>query len=329
MGETRIRFTRASLTVEAAVVVPMMILLMLPFLYFLKTTLVYETVRFALAETADVISQMAYLYDRLGLNDIHRLYNQEQAEQKQELGEAATMVEEEWLEAVRDRMQDIMDIIAKAEEIITRGPMSAEGYTAIINMLGREWAANRMKEALSHVNLEALGVKDGIQGLGFSASEFFYQDGVYQDLIALVVTYEWNIPQILGFQFPAVSIQIQTRAFTGQPTIGSEDSGQDKTSYYYRIGEGNHYHSLSCYLIKNSLVAMNEEEAQQAGFSPCLRCRPEQIQAFVYVTSGGEHYHKQGCSYIQPDLKAVTEEEIQTLGLQPCELCQGGGGGFL
>lgn len=38
---------------------------------------------------------------RLGLNDIHRLYNQEQAEQKQELGEAATMVEEEWLEAVR------------------------------------------------------------------------------------------------------------------------------------------------------------------------------------------------------------------------------------
>ncbi len=310
-------------------VVPMMILLMLPFLYFIKSTLVYETVRFALAETADDISQTAYLYDRLGLKDIHRLYNQERAEQKQELGEAEVVVGEEWLEAVRDRMQDIVDIIAKAEEIIARGPMSAEAYTAIVNMLGREWAANRMEEALAHIDLEALGVREGIQGLDFSASKFFYQDGAYQDLIALVVTYEWNTPKILGFEFPAVSIQVQTRAFTGQPTRGSGDSRLDETSLYYRIGAGNHYHSLNCYLIKNSLMAMSEDEAQQSGFLPCLRCGSEPIQAFVYVTSGGEHYHRQGCSYIQPDLNAVTEEEIQTLGLQPCELCQGDGGGFM
>ena len=331
MNKKRQKTIRASLTVEAAVVVPVMIVLMLPFLYLLKATLIYETIRFSLAETGDSISQTAYLYDRLGLKDIHRLYNHEQIQQKTELECADVMAEDSWLQTISGRIQDIRGIVTKAEAILSRGALTAEGYIAAVNILGRELTANYMEELLSNIDLEALGVKSGIHGLDYSASKFFYQDGEYQDLIALIATYELDFPEILGLRFPSISIQVQTRAFTGQPTMGFDEAGgqgDDVNACYYQIGRGSHYHIMDCYLIKSNLEALSQETAQQNGYAPCQRCRPDQSHETVYVTQGGRHFHRHGCAYIHPDLRQITEREIQDLGLQPCVLCLGGGGGF-
>lgn len=114
---------------------------------------------------------------------------------------------------------------------------------------------------------------------------------------------------------------------TGDGTVLGGDTEDDPIVYVGR--DSTRYHiSASCHYLSNRLTAVAAEQAAHyrnkdgRAYTPCDRCGG-QTSGTVYLMPSGRHYHSSpSCSAIQAYVTAVHLSEVEHLG--PCSYCSGG-----
>ena len=308
MDTTKNRMLRGSVTVEAAMIVPLFFLLMIPFLYLMRQSLTQAALEFALDDALFQMSVESYAWIRLSseketLETISPAGDEETAQGSAELAEMA------------DEADSVFYMTEGALEDL------------VIDLGGALYLKNRMLKNFTEDELMAMGVENGSSGISFSGSRFFYEESDHTHLIQAVCSISWESPFVF-FHMPDSLLVRTTRCFTGADRNSQEnpfpDQEDNQSDFVYRIGEGSHYHQRSCYLISKNILELSASQAAARGLIACERCRPDQNIQTVYITDGGYRYHTANCSYLFPNLQEMSLEDALSLGLAPCGLCVGG-----
>lgn len=301
-----------SLTVEAAIVIPFIIVIMLPFIYILRSLYVYECVRSAVHESVELLESVLYLTTYLEKEDDEFLV--------------------EDIEGTGDQEQDgIIQYTMLMEKIndLTGG----EGIKGLLKDLGLQQVVRYLVNQITkEQNLEAWGLEGGSNRISYLKSNFFYEKDGKEDLFCVVAVYNFEFPFVKRFvRMDPVEIRCVGRAFVGKKiqdvTEAGENTNETETKTYYRIGSGTHYHTADCYLIAKETIQLSHEMALEQGYTQCRQCSPG-VAGKVVVTAGGEKFHESGCRYIHPSLTTIDEKKIQEKGYTACSICIGGGEWF-
>ena len=204
-----------------------------------------------------------------------------------------------------------------------------EAWKTAVNGIGQQICSTIFKSLQNEGSYADLGISGEIH---LDYSEFFYSDDTTTDWIGVIAYIPLNWPDPFGF-FTDKNIVAgyRLRAFTGleQDNIAEAGDNQNPDSEaqtYYRIGNGTHYHSLSCYLIQKSVQMSSETSAIEQGYKACSRCGGG--KGTVWTTPGGECYHIKGCSSLFPDVAPLSADEFESGVYSPCAICQSEGGWF-
>ena len=295
-----------SITVEASLVFPIVVMVIIPFLFLFRALILYSILEDGLDICLRKMASEMYILERLSVMPAYA----DQEEEKE--------IEEGQLQQVK-----------KLVNLYTRFT-EEDGWKEILEEKGFDLAGQillkqQLKEQLAQEDLEQWGVQNGWQGLSMNDSRFLYLQEGHRHLIKGAISFEWNFS--FGFwKPPKVQIERIFRCFVGEDDVGKNDSSEggqeaEKTTVY-RIGQGKHYHRLSCYLIQKNVFSTTRKRAEADGQTPCMRCKPEE-NITVYRTSGGEHYHTDSCTYLYPNISAMTLEEALQKGFTGCGICQG------
>jgi len=290
--------------VEAAIVIPVLVIVLVPFLYLLRIVLVQSMLEADLQNILTKAATESYVLERAGIKpaeDVPEASGIEQAEEK--AGELAGLTQS-W-----QCLFEGMD----TEELAEQTVMDLAGQWYLYGELSRCWS----DEVLS-----AWGVEDGWGGISLAQSRFFYAEDGRGGLIEGVLDIAWSFPG--GFVKPETRITRVVHAFMGEKDGATAAAGSGKAEteeIVYRIGEGTHYHQLSCFLIDKDIEVLTREQAQARGLEACPLCGGG--GETVYVTEGGEKYHTHTCSILFPNLIPLSRVEAEAAGLTPCGLCYG------
>lgn len=298
-----------SLTVEAALVVPLVILLMLPFLYVIRSVYVYDCVHTAVCETAEMLEVLLYLSGKIPTG--------QEPEGQEPVDEKAEKV-------IIEQLETYQRVSALISEISGESVASSLIQNAALQQI----AGYFIQQLLEDMQLEAWGIDGGMEGISYSMSDFFYEEEGHENLFKIIARYKPEFPFVKSFAtLRPVSIQAVGRAYLGQDFTGDESGSGETETVWYRIGSGNHYHTADCYLIAKQTQLLPREEAIRRGYMACKACNSES-SGLVIVSEGGERYHEKGCHYINPNTIPVHQKEIEEYGYLPCQICIGGGGWF-
>lgn len=325
---------KGSFTAEAALIFPIFILLWIPFLYFIRYIVIYETVSEDVHQAASVMAYGGYLFQRTGLKEVHDAVLKGQAIRQEETKEAV-QGSEEWMSrlgkeagALRGALQYCHKLLDRTEDL--GSAVGQEAWKTAVNWTGQSICSAIINNPQGGTSYPELGISEGIH---LDYSEFFYTDNGITDWISVIayVPVKWPDPFQI-FSNKTIVVSCSMRAFTGaeKETDPQAEGNDEKTDpaecTYYRIGKGTHYHSLDCYLIQKNVQMMSESRAVEQGYKKCSRCGGG--QGTVWVTPGGERYHVKGCSALFPDVAPLTAEEWKSGVYTPCAICQSDGGWF-
>lgn len=320
-----IRKRNASLTVEAAVLMPLIVFVLIVFLGLIKFLIGYQVLSSTIYDCADCMADFGDIYEVLGLGKIHRAVLSEAIEEEEPVSDLLTgglKIPEEEVQALEPIFGMIMDVLKPAE---IKQAIKQKVYFYLIDRAGQQLTRGLIKSRLGSIDLEAMGIKDGVEGLSLEGSRFLYQEAGHGALIQLRISYQPEIFPGSSWLIPdPAEISVTVHAFLGKNPFEAKLRTEE---LYYQIGMGEKYHRLDCYLIDKDVSCITLQEAQRRGYQSCRRCRSWE-EGTVWITSGGERYHRADCSYLYPNLQSMTKKEAEEKGLTPCELCQGSGGGF-
>lgn len=303
--------TLASITVEAALAVPVFLVSLVPFLYVIRMMLVQTIVEDAVTSCVQTLSCQSYVLSAMGIleedeEDLSGLSEQEAAGWTE-----LTAIQEENLSAFSPEM------------------LEKVGEEAVTDLAGQFLLRAMLQKHLSEEDMGKWGVEGAWNGISLDGSRFFCSRDGHTCLIEAHVTIDWESP--FSFWDPPDSTILRTgRAFTGvhssvSPEEEEEEAARNET--VYTIGAGTRYHKSSCYLIDKKTSSMSRGEALTSGFFPCGRCGGGTSET-VYFSSGGETFHSRDCTYLFPNLHEMTLEEAVLSGYTPCALCYGSEGYF-
>ena len=315
-GKAAVR-PEGSLTVEAAILVPVLVIVLLPFLYLLRMTLFYTIFEQQVQEEVTKLGTMSYML-KAGEVQPDDSRKKKYAVEDQESKEADYDSLMGWMGS--------MFTPVTAEETEEDLFLDAAGALYLWNMLQEKWTSEELAD---------WGVAGGWAGISFDDCRFFYKDEGHGMLIKAGVLVEWNSPVSFWQPEPGRIIRV-THAFMGEKDQASAAyqlaEGKESEETVYRIGSGMKYHEKSCFLIDKQVSALSGDEAKSKGLLPCSQCGggsgDEEGGGQVFITPGGVCYHSAGCSIIFPDLTEMTLAEAQAAGLTPCGLCFGGAGSW-
>ncbi len=275
---------RASFTVEAALVFPLAAVALAILAGIAKCCAGWFLLRATAYDAADRLADYSYLYEMADLDQLSAA-----------AGEQTDLTE--------------LDLWLKAR-----------GYEALVDQLGCALAKSFMTKDLADTDLSSWGVADGIGGISLWGTKVFYAQQGHEGLIRLMVSYK---PEFFGteglFEAAPVRLRTVTHAFWGD---GGPESAGDSEPKVYRIGDGEKFHTLDCYIIDKNVTELSLSEALAQGYEPCSQCKGWE-SGTVYVSKGGECFHTKHCSHLYPELAEMTLSEARELGLEPCKLCVG------
>lgn len=300
---------KSSFSVEAALVVPLALLVILPFLYLLRMTILTSILETSMESCLADMAVESYLIERAGVLPDETVRDDD-----------FSLDDAEGKEAEVDREAE------KWSQIFDADTIKEHVNGAVIDLLGQWYLKEQMQQDLSDLDPEGWGVQGGWQGITFLNSRFFYQEQGHGYLLKGFLRIRWQEP-FSFWKIPDTQITRLTHAFIGEKdTASSANESQDEAESpktVYRIGQGNRYHTLDCYLLKKDISALTRQQAEAEGLTPCSRCGGGE-GGLVYKTGGGRTYHSQNCPYLFPDLTPMSEDEAVGIGLTPCGLCIGG-----
>ncbi|WP_105619059.1 TadE family protein [Vallitalea okinawensis] len=321
------RYNKGSLTVEAAIIMPLFILSIFTLIMVMKLIFLHDMVQSALTETAEDIAAYGYVYDTSELLDVQKsmddyfedsfdymdtseslihksniligqLESAIQELQKEEVNytEPASIWDQisslkdeiyAWMENISDYSQSIINY---AEEMTHNNLFKSalnQGYLYTKAILSDVIIKNIFKSYLINEELIKYGIKDGLKGMNFTESKLFYSEAGTDDLILLVVQYEVNLP---SFMKVLDSVQLTNTVKTrGWTGVGRDD--------LVKAG------------INNESRAGNVEDEELSD------------DTIVYIFKTGTKYHLADCPRLNITYSIKSEEEAKDQGYSKSKRC--------
>jgi len=195
---------KGSVTVEAAIALPVFLCVIISIIFLIKVVYTHELIQHALTETADEIASTGYIYYISGLRDLNdsvRNDLQDRADVfKDHIGTVMdTFSSFNNLTESRNETTGSMDELKNIACLIASGAFNdvkTELFTPVVKLyIKKYFKTENVNDA--DTRLKELNVKDGLEGLDFSESGFF----VTNDDIDIVVRYSMDFPVPIKF-FP-------------------------------------------------------------------------------------------------------------------------------
>ncbi len=258
---------KGSLTVEAVLILPIFIAAILFISYFIKAHIVQDVVQDALAEAVVEVSSLSYPYYLSGglafKNDVH--------------GDAEAGMAEigNGFDSILDLIESVGDPSAQTKEgdgSITPQKMFRlaklyavdQGVGYAEDTIARELILSTMGNVLSAEGkdviqrMDALGIKNGLDGFDFSGSVFYGED----DVLDIQVTYQLSRVDPFGFiRDVTLKNRVVCRAWTGGVDIDNDGGvGRVKVPPNITVGKEDPLKDVdrafrTCYIIRDSQVS--------------------------------------------------------------------------
>ncbi|WDV46943.1 pilus assembly protein [Clostridiaceae bacterium M8S5] len=284
---------KGSLTVEAAIVLPIFIFVIITVAMFIKVVYIQELVGHALKDSVNEMALTSYLFNVSGLYNPDK--NNRTIKDIDEFLNIRYLLNGDIDETVDDiKKLNIKDIVKK------------EGKDAVGNMLLSKYLK---KHDIDEHRLNKLGAKN----LSLRQSTYFNGN---EDIDA-VLTYEFELP----VTFKTSTIKITQRAIARAWMSGGENiaiGGKNKEDKYddkestivFVSSKGSRYHRYGCNMIFKNIKTISKESAITKGFTPCENCIGKRnVKGTVYVTEGNmfydKRYHIHGCISIFKDIRSI------------------------
>lgn len=312
------RSLAGSVTVEAAIVVPVMVMVVIPFLLLMRMLIFSALFEDDVQDTLQEMAVISYVLQ--GNGEKEETGDSKDKEKRRERAKEAAFLD---VSGTADKEEAYDDLMRQMDGFLFEGEMGEAMDGIVLDAIGLLYMQASLREKWSSEELEAWGVKGGWSGISFLNSAFLYSDDSRGKLIRAELTISWS--SLAGLYTPQDgTISKVTRAFFGASDSASSSSkgnSEEAEDRVYQIGNGMHYHVMSCFLIDKQKTSLTQSEAQGKGLLPCSLCGGG--SGTVYATSGGDRYHTSSCSVLFPNLKGMTKGEAMAQGLTPCGLCYG------
>lgn len=301
-----------ALTVEASILVPVAFVVLLPFLFIIRTVYIYDAVQSAAMDTAGLMSTVFYLSEKLP-----------------ESGELEQTVREKAEAAVQTYIPEYQGFLDTLSGIAQEYGAGLFVKNLALQQVARFFCAHLLQDR----EMLEQGIRGGTGRISYVLSDFFLEKGGRTDLFRMTLLYELTFPFNSRFAtLRPVLVSATARKFlgvslSGHGSDGAQSAQEDISGVYYRIQNGTHYHTASCYLIDKTLHTLSLQEAKAQGYTACSYCK-DQVGQVVVITHGGTRYHAPNCYHIGSQISILTWDEICQGGYQPCQICIGGGTWF-
>ena len=291
---------KASMTVEAAIVLPLFIFFMAEILYVFEMIRLQSGFLQALHETGTVMSEYAF-YTEYALDDVASVID------------SATGT----------------DTVSSALEDLLGEESGLLGY-GISLVLSETYVKSSVEDYLGETYLDNTCLDGGASSISYLQSQIMVED----DIIDLVADYRVK-PFLSVFGLDSFSMQSRYygHAWTGY-SIGSESSQtsedeEEDGQIVYITPTGSVYHlSEDCTYLKPSTQTISASEVDSARSSdgskyyPCEVCNPTKTGTVV-ITSDGNRYHSSAsCSAIKRTVIEVQLSQVEDT-MKCCSKCGG------
>lgn len=189
-----------------------------------------------------------------------------------------------------------------------------------------DWAVSylyvnsRIGQILGKDYLDSSPLVYGRQGLNYLTSEYLEED----ECINIILTYQ-VCPQITCFPFPYFRM---TSRYYGRAWTGFDVGGKtEQITYVYVTEDGEVWHSRGdCSYLKPSVYEAQAEtvwslrNGDGERYRPCSRCGNRPQSGTVYLTREGNRYHSvRNCPSLLRRVRAVAWRE--DMPYRPCSRC--------
>ena len=261
-----------SITVEAAMIIPIFLLMMLPFLFLIRRLTFCFMFESGVQDALTLLSVISYVAEKAENRGIQ---TQEQKDKQKK--------------AVEDREEkagSYSALLGTVSRLFSSGSGESDALDELLlNEAGMLYMWTELCRRWDSATLEAWGVEGGWAGISMADSEFFYSDEKRRGLMKADIRISWASP--VSFWTPEEGrICKVTHAFLGEKDAGSgrgqRDESEEDAETVYRIGEGTKYHTGSCFLIDKEKVEISSAAALARGIPPCSLCGGGDVT--VYMT---------------------------------------------
>lgn len=299
------KLSKASITVEASLVLPIFIFAMYAFIFFIQVISIQQEVQQGLLQTARFCEKIGYVYDYVINYEDQEESGQNNQPQNNTLEENSS---KENLSEEMETESSVVDVRDVATYLITSGMMQG-----------------KFNEVVDQGIINKSCVVDGMRGFNFLFSS--YDDETY--IADVTVQYKVHFPLGLAIikDFD-ITQKVKVRVFVGLNNTTSDEEAEEDEDYVYIAETGTVYHeSKECTHLKLSITKINrsslniQRNASGGKFYACEICNPEGVkQEYYYITKQGNRYHSNtNCSGLKRTIKTLKRSEVGDR--RPCTRC--------
>jgi hypothetical protein len=278
---------KASLTVEAALVMPLFLFALLSFLYFIQLFTLQEFIQSTITKMSLSMAKTAYVYeDFAGMEEV--------------LNFDETILGAEIEIGLGDFAKSLVD-------------------QAILKLYAKQYLD------VDRINHSC--IRDGFKGISFRDSEILKEDDAIDIVVRYQVFLPIKIFSFQDMEMlQRVRVRAWTGYEVAATYSLEEDNGKTAMVYITETGRVYHK-SVSCSHIKLSVSAIaglptTQRNDNGGKYYPCEKCCEGELNPYgtYYITSDGTRYHtKRDCSKIKRNVKEIPLSEV---GNRPaCKRC--------
>lgn len=304
-----LKVARGSLTVEAALVLPIFIYIIIAFVYFLQIIGIQENLQNAITETGFFTAKYAYVYDYLNEyeqnNDSQNDAQKENSEEDKDNSEK----EEESEENTKSKLE------SSIEAVIAKGIDSA--YYKI-----------KMQDYLDVNKINHSCIENGFDGVHTYLSSFMRED----DAIDIILTYNIKLPLLfINLDEIPVMQRVRMRGWNGHEVAvknAPSETTDENEEMVYITETGIVYHLYKdCTYLDLSIKEVNFNQIENlrnnsgGKYKKCSLCGDNVNESGqVYITDTGDRYHwNLNCSGLKRTIITIPKSEVGDRGL--CSRC--------
>ncbi|WP_167958968.1 TadE family protein [Anaerosporobacter faecicola] len=288
---------QASITVEAALVLPIFLFAMYTFLFFIQVLYIHGIIQNGLLETSQYCEKIGFLYDYI--------------ENYEENGSNQGTAPQNGTELEETQTNNSSGTVKKVAQ----------------NVITSSLIRSKFMELVDCEQIEQSCVINGAKGLNFTFSSY----DLANDEVNLIVQYQVHIP--IGLKVINdfwVKQNLTVKAFVGTKEEPEQEKGEEDEDYVYITETGTVYHeSKECTHLKLSIKQVNvtaiDGSRNYAGakYYACEVCNPKDTnQSYYYITTQGNRYHCNiNCSGLKRTIKTIKRSDIGNR--KACTRCGG------
>ncbi len=338
---------RGSITIEAAIILPIVIIIFLLFLSLMKMSYILGKMQLELNRICEEFTYDSYLIESLGLfdevQDIYGRIGEEtySHEEVMSLANGDYKIDIQPIEfsitepeKILDRGKELLGFIVEANEIGSqiKDTFRKEGVYFLTNMVGRTYFESKIEEVLENNEFE------------FFVTIEHLEMCVEEDSGTIIISYPYDVKAWLPI-LETVTLQnsCSLQLFSGHGDYNKKYQKAIETSAYgegeksqdiadddgylrkvYVTEKGEKYHkSMFCFHIK--VLPIPVLKAKIGNTPICNKCEDldtNGINAYVYKTKNGDVYHTVlTCPAIYHIRSDMSEKEALAKGYSPCGSC--------